>query len=275
MPSICSLFRAKKFQNTLLITYNKAQHSFSVTKFNSLLFFNMDNLDFNTLGTTRHDDLIVASLMRNVYLWMTAALVITGLCALLTAKSQAMITFLFTNPWAFIALVVAELALVFILSARIGKMSFETSTLMFIGYSALNGVMLSSIFIVYSLSSIATTFFICAGSFAVLAGIGTVTKKDLSVVGKFCYMAVIGLIIAAVVNMFLHNTLFDLLVSAIGVLIFAGLTAYDSQKIRQMLEMAGDVNEGTMKLALMGSLSLYLDFINLFLYLLRFFGRRD
>lgn len=238
----------------------------------------MENLDFNTLGTTRHDDAIVAGLMRNVYVWMTAALVITGLCALLTAKSQAMVTFLLTNSWAYIALMIAELVLVFILSARIGKMSFEKATLMFIGYSALNGVTLSSIFLVNSLSSIATTFFICAAMFATLAGIGTVTKKDLSAVGKFCYLAVIGLIIAAVVNLFLHNPLFDLIVSAIGVLIFAGLTAYDSQKIRQMLEMAGDVNsgsEGTMKLALMGSLSLYLDFINLFLYLLRFFGRRD
>ena len=232
----------------------------------------MDNLDFNSIESTRYSDSVVATLMRNVYIWMTLALVITGLTAMVTAKSEALMTFIFTNTWAFIALMILQLGLVFYFSARINRMSFSTATAVFILYSAITGLTFSSIFVVFSMSSIATTFFITAGMFAAMALVGSFTKKDLSGMGKFALMALIGLIIAGIVNMFLRNAMMDFIVSGIGVLVFAGLTAYDSQKIRQMLQMQSEINESTQKLALFGSLSLYLDFINIFLYLLRFFG---
>lgn len=232
----------------------------------------MNNLDFNSIESTRYSDTVVATLMRNVYIWMTLALVITGLTAMVTAKSEALMTFIFTNNWALIALMILQLGLVFYFSARINRMSFSTATAVFILYSAITGLTFSSIFVVFSMSSIATTFFITAGMFAAMALVGSFTKKDLSGMGKFALMALIGLIIAGIVNMFLRNAMMDFIVSGIGVLVFAGLTAYDSQKIRQMLQMQSEINESTQKLALLGSLSLYLDFINIFLYLLRFFG---
>ena len=232
----------------------------------------MNNLDFNSIESTRYSDSVVATLMRNVYIWMTLALVITGLTAMVTAKSEALMTFIFTNNWALIALMILQLGLVFYFSARLNRMSFSTATAVFIPYSAITGLTFSSIFVVFSMSSIATTFFITAGMFAAMALVGSFTKKDLSGMGKFALMALIGLIIAGIVNMFLRNAMMDFIVSGIGVLVFAGLTAYDSQKIRQMLQMQSEINESTQKLALLGSLSLYLDFINIFLYLLRFFG---
>ena len=229
-------------------------------------------MDFNSIESTRYSDSVVATLMRNVYIWMTLALVITGLTAMVTAKSEALMTFIFTNNWALIALMILQLGLVFYFSARLNRMSFSTATAVFILYSAITGLTFSSIFVVFSMSSIATTFFITAGMFAAMALVGSFTKKDLSGIGKFALMALIGLIIAGIVNMFLRNAMMDFIVSGIGVLVFAGLTAYDSQKIRQMLQMQSEINESTQKLALFGSLSLYLDFINIFLYLLRFFG---
>ena len=229
-------------------------------------------MDFNSIESTRYSDSVVATLMRNVYIWMTLALVITGLTAMVTAKSEALMTFIFTNNWALIALMILQLGLVFYFSARLNRMSFSTATAVFILYSAITGLTFSSIFVVFSMSSIATTFFITAGMFATMALVGSFTKKDLSGIGKFALMALIGLIIAGIVNMFLRNAMMDFIVSGIGVLVFAGLTAYDSQKIRQMLQMQSEINESTQKLALLGSLSLYLDFINIFLYLLRFFG---
>ena len=232
----------------------------------------MNNLDFNSIESTRYSDSVVATLMRNVYIWMTLALVITGLTAMVTAKSEALMTFIFTNNWALIALMILQLGLVFYFSARVNRMSFSTATAVFILYSAITGLTFSSIFVVFSMNSIATTFFITAGMFAAMALVGSFTKKDLSGMGKFALMALIGLIIAGIVNMFLRNAMMDFIVSGIGVLVFAGLTAYDSQKIRQMLQMQSEINESTQKLALLGSLSLYLDFINIFLYLLRFFG---
>ena len=232
----------------------------------------MNNLDFNSIESTRYSDSVVATLMRNVYIWMTLALVITGLTAMVTAKSEALMTFIFTNNWALIALMILQLGLVFYFSARLNRVSFSTATAVFILYSAITGLTFSSIFVVFSMSSIATTFFITAGMFAAMALVGSFTKKDLSGMGKFALMALIGLIIAGIVNMFLRNAMMDFIVSGIGVLVFAGLTAYDSQKIRQMLQMQSEINESTQKLALLGSLSLYLDFINIFLYLLRFFG---
>lgn len=215
------------------------------------------------------------SLFRQVYLWMAMALAITGMMALLVAGSPAMLSLIFSSKFSFLVLIVAEIALVWYLSARIERLSFTTATLMFIIYSLLNGAMLSSIFLLYTAASIATTFFVTAGTFGVMCVYGYVTKRDLTSIGNICLMAVIGLIIAGLVNIFLQSSMMSLIISGIGVLVFVGLTAYDTQKIKHLLVQEGlEVNDSTKKIALLGSLALYLDFINLFLYLLRFLGDR-
>ncbi|HBB07717.1 MAG TPA: hypothetical protein DCZ73_08150 [Bacteroides sp.] len=215
------------------------------------------------------------SLFRQVYLWMAMALAITGMMALLVAGSPTMLSLIFSSKLTFFALIIAEIALVWYLSARIERLSFTTATLMFIVYSLLNGAMLSSIFILYTATSIASTFFVTAGTFGVMCVYGYLTKRDLTSIGNICLMAVIGLIIAGLVNLFLQSSVMSLIISGIGVLVFVGLTAYDSQKIKQLLLQEGmEVNDSTKKIALLGSLTLYLDFINLFLYLLRFLGDR-
>ena len=200
----------------------------------------------------------------------------TALTAMLVAKSSLIYTMIM-NPGLLWGLIIAELALVFILSARIGKMSFFTSSLLFTIYSILNGVTLSSIFIVYTMTSIAATFFITAGMFGAMALWGYFTKKDLSKWGSIFFMLLIGLILATVVNLFLRSGAMGFIFSIVGVIIFTGLTAFDVNKIKQMLAQMQGFEEGDVvrKVALMGALTLYLDFINLFLYLLRFFGRRD
>ena len=213
------------------------------------------------------------TLMGKVYLWMTLALAVTGLTSLYVASSPGLVQSIFASRGTFWLLVIAELALVFILSARIMKMSFSTAGIMFALYSVLNGVTMSFIFIAYTSTSIATAFFVTAGMFAAMSFIGFVTKKDLSSFGSFFTMALIGLIIASVVNIFLNSSVMYWIITYVGVLLFVGLTAYDTQKLKQMLIEYGDeVNDSTQKLALIGSLSLYLDFINLFLYILRLFG---
>ena len=216
-----------------------------------------------------------ASLMRKVYVWMTLALVITGFTAYGVATSPGVLQLIFGNQILFWGMIIAELALVIGVSAAINRLSLTTATLMFILYSVINGALFSSIFLIYTASSIATVFFITAGTFGVMALIGYTTKTDLTSIGKYLFMALIGLIIATLVNMFIKSEGFTYILSYIGVLIFVGLTAYDSQKIKQMLLQAPDAGEGAQKLALLGALTLYLDFINLFIYLLRIFGRRE
>jgi len=213
------------------------------------------------------------ALMRKVYVWMTLALTITAITAYGVATSPALMGMIYGSRFAFFSLIIAELVLVIWLSARIQNLSLTTATLMFIVYSVINGATLASIFAFYSMSVIGQTFAVTAGTFGVMAVYGYFTKKDLTSWGRLLFMALIGLIIAGIVNMFLRNSMMDLVVSGIGVLVFVGLTAYDSQKIKQMLLMQEDASEGAQKVALMGALSLYLDFINLFLYLLRFMGR--
>ena len=212
---------------------------------------------------------VFSALMRKVYVWMAMALVITGVTAFGVATSPTLFMTLHKVMW---GLVIAELVLVFALSGAINRLSLGTATLMFIGYSVLNGAMLSSIFYVYEPMVIAKVFFITAGTFGVMAFYGYTTKKDLTSMGKILFMALIGLIIATVVNMFLKSPGFEYILSYIGVAIFIGLTAWDSQKIKEMLQTQYDMSEGAQKLALLGALTLYLDFINLFLYLLRIFG---
>ena len=213
------------------------------------------------------------ALMRKVYVWMTLALAITALTAYGVASTPALLTAIYTSKVLFWGLIIAELGLVFYVSARIQRLSLSTATLLFILYSIINGATLAFIFALYSTSIIVQTFVVTAGTFGAMAVYGYFTKKDLTSWGRLLLMALIGLIIAGVVNIFLHNSTMDLIISGIGVLVFVGLTAYDSQKIKQMLLMQEDMGETAQKVALMGALSLYLDFINLFLYLLRLFGR--
>lgn len=215
------------------------------------------------------------ALMRKVYLWMTMALVITGFTAYGVATTPGILMAIATNRILFFGLIIAEFALVIGLSAAINRLSLSMATLMFVLYSVINGATLSLIFVLYTMSSIASVFFITAGTFAVMALIGYTTKTDLTSLGKILFMALIGLLIATVVNLFLKSTGLQLIVSYIGVLVFVGLTAYDSQKIKHMLMTAEDAGETTQKIALLGSLTLYLDFVNLFLYLLRIFGKRE
>lgn len=238
---------------------------------------NYNNLEWGSVG---HDYELSASkafpvLMRKVYVWMTLALVITGITAYGVATSPGGMMTLAANRGLMFGIVIADFVLVMALSAAIHRMSLAVATLMFVVYSVLTGAMLSSIFMVYTMSSIANVFFITAGTFAAMAFVGYTTKKDLSSFGRILLMALIGLIIATVVNLFVKSSGLDLIISYAGVLIFVGLTAYDTQKIKQMLLSANEANETMQKIALLGALSLYLDFLNLFLYLLRIFGKKE
>lgn len=218
---------------------------------------------------------LTGMLFRKTYLWMTFALVITALSAMVVAKSPALIQMIYGNSFGIWAIVIAELALVWFLSARIMKMSLASAGLMFIVYSVLNGAMLSAILFAYSPACIYKTFFITAGTFASVSLFGYLTKKDLSRMGSIMFMALIGLIIATVVNIFVHSSMLDIIISYVGVIVFVGLTAWDTQKLKSLYEEAEEVNDSVLKMALLGALSLYLDFINLFLYLLRIFGRNE
>ena len=207
---------------------------------------------------------------------MTLALVMTGLTSYAVASSGLTSSLFETgNRTMLWVLMAAEVGLVWFLSARIAKMAFMTAGLLFALYAILNGVTLSVIFYAFSTDVILKAFLTTAGTFGAMSFIGLFIKKDLSMLGRVLSMAVIGLIIALVVNMFWGNSMFDFLISLAGVVIFTGLTAYDTQKIKYLVEQYSHMDEeSTMKVALMGSLTLYLDFVNLFLYLLRLFGRR-
>ncbi|MCQ2230809.1 MAG: Bax inhibitor-1/YccA family protein [Paludibacteraceae bacterium] len=215
------------------------------------------------------------TLFKNVYAWMALALVVTGLTAYYVANSPTILGMIFGSGAALIGLCIAQFALVIGLSAAINKISFTAAGIMFVVYSILTGITLSSILLVYTSESVALTFFVTAGTFGAMALYGTVTNKDLSGMGSILFMALIGLIIASVANWFFHSSGLAMIISYAGVLIFVGLTAYDAQKIKNMLSVYGsEVNEASMKIALMGSLELYLDFINLFLHLIRILGSR-
>ena len=234
-----------------------------------------DNYNRSYVSPGRDRSLSFPSLMRSVYIWMALALAVTGLTAMTIATQPQIVYAIFANRAIFWMLLLAELGMVIYLSARIMSMSFATAGIVFVVYALLNGVTLSSLFMAYTAESIAQTFFVTAGTFGAMAVIGFLVKRDLSAIGRFFYMALIGLIIATVANAFFHNSGLAMICNYAGVVIFSGLTAYDTQKIKNMLVQFGDRRDETvMKLALLGSLSLYLDFINRFLYLLRFLGNR-
>lgn len=211
--------------------------------------------EFGRASTAEH--------MKKVYTWMFFALLITAVIALFVSSNFASFAGLLGGPGLFV-LLIAELILVWVLAGRVHKMKPSTALALFIIYSVLNGVTLSTIFIVYTPESIANTFFITAAMFGALSVFGYTTKKDMSGLGTFFFMALIGLIIASIVNIFLASTGLAWLISIAGVLIFAGLTAYDTQMIKN--------DPYYRKHPVMGALNLYLDFINMFLHLLRFFG---
>ncbi len=210
--------------------------------------------------------------LAKVFNWMAIGLAVTGGVAFLTAES-GMARTLVASPLFFI-LVLAELGMVFYLSARIEKLQPGTATGLFLGYSILNGLTLSTIFLAYTHASIAGTFLVTAGMFGAMAVYGMVTKRDLSGMGSFMFMGLIGILLASVVNIFLKSSVLYWAISAIGVLVFVGLTAYDVQKIKNIGE-EGIMQQGDAAIrkgSIIGALALYLDFINLFLMLLRFFG---
>ena len=214
-----------------------------------------------------------ATLFRNVYLWMTMALALTALTAYTVAGSETLLQAIFSSRFVFLGLIVAELVLVFVLAANIMRMSFLTATLMFIAYSVVNGATLSTIFLVYDLGSIGLTFLVTAGMFGAMSLYGFVTGRDLSSWGNLLTMALVA-ILASVVNLFLRSEMLMWIVTYVGILLFVGLTAYDTQTIKRMIYSGAEVDEPMQKMALLGALSLYLDFINLFLYMLAG-GRRQ
>ncbi len=212
------------------------------------------------------------ALMRKVYVWMTLALVITGFTAFGIAENPGLVYTIVTNRLLFWGLIIGEFALVMAIYGAIGRLSATAATLLFVLYSIVNGATLSVIFLAYTMTSIASVFFITAGTFAVMAFIGYTTKIDLTSFGKMLMMGLIGIILATVVNIFIGSSMLNMMVSYVGVVVFVGLTAYDSQKIKNLLYQVDNMSEEAQKLALLGSLTLYLDFINLFLMLLRIFG---
>ena len=215
----------------------------------------------------------VSVYMRHVYQWMTAGLALTTVVAYGVAGTPAIRDAILGNSLVLILLVVAQFGLVIALSAAIHKLSAGAATGLFLLYSALTGAMLSSIFVVYPIASIGTAFLVTTGTFLAMTVYGTVTRRDLTGLGNFLFMGLIGIIIAMVVNIFLQSSMMNFIVSCLGVLIFTGLTAYDTQKLRRCGE-AAPLEDGTAirRGALLGALTLYLDFINIFLMLLQLFG---
>ena len=219
----------------------------------------------------------VNAFIRSVYNWMAIGLALTGFVAFYVYNTPALRDLIFGNMILFYGLIIAELALVFTISARVHKMQASTATALFVLYAVLNGATLSFIFIIYTRSSIASTFFVCAATFIVCSIYGWTTKRDLTSMGGFMMMGLIGIIIATLVNLFIRSSAMHMIIGYIGVLIFIGLTAYDTQHLKTMaVSQPADIGAGAVrKGAILGALKLYLDFINLFLMLLRILGNRE
>jgi FtsH-binding integral membrane protein len=214
-----------------------------------------------------------SSIISQVYAWMTAGLLVTGAVAAYTANSASLLRLIFGNPYMIWVLFIAEIAMVIGISAGIGRLAPGAATGLFLAYAALNGLTMSVIFLAYTRASIAMTFFITGGTFGVMSLYGYTTKRDLTRVGSLLFMALIGFVLASLVNLFLKSTALYWILTYAGVLIFIGLIAWDTQKIKALSQQATD-DTSARRIAILGSLMLYLDFINLFLLLLRIFGRR-
>jgi FtsH-binding integral membrane protein len=214
----------------------------------------------------------VSAFLKRVYGWMAAGLAITALVAFVVLGSPSLLQAVFGNRLLFFGLIIAQLGLVFFLSGRASALAPGTAALLFALYSALTGVTLSVVLLAYTGESVATTFVVTAGMFAALAAFGTITSRSLAGVGQFFFMGLIGLLLASVLGMFWQNDALQFLISVVGVLVFTGLTAYDAQRLRQMALAVPENQAGSVAIA--GALSLYLNFINLFLFMLRLAGGR-
>ena len=239
----------------------------------------MDNSQFPSQGQSVDEfygvghDSLVQRIVQRTFLWMTLGLAITGLASVYTVDSGLVFSMLGSNIFYF--LLIAEIALVWFLSARVMKLSLPVATGAFALYSVLNGVTLSPIFLIYTSESIATTFFVTSGTFGAMALYGYFTKRDLTKWGSLLFMVLIGVVIATLVNLFLKSETLMWIITYVGVVLFVALTAYDTQKVKLLANETKHDVELSKKASLLGALTLYLDFINLFLYLLRFFGRRN
>jgi uncharacterized protein len=218
------------------------------------------------------DSDVLATFLRGVYGWMCGGLAVTAMSAWLVASSPVLTGAIFGNRVLFWILALAQLGIVFTLSARVDRMAPRTASLLFVAYSALTGVTLSAILLVFTGESVFATFAVTAGMFGTLALYGTVTRRSLSGLGQFLFMGLVGLVLASIVGIFWHNDGFQFLISFIGVILFAGLTVYDAQRLKSLAfaTSTGPTSGAT----IVGALALYLDFINLFLFLLRFLGNR-
>jgi hypothetical protein len=230
--------------------------------------------DFRTATRTETSVSAVNAYMRGVYQWMTIGLGLTAVVAYAMLSSPSAMETLGANPALFFGLIIGELLLVVAISGAINKMSAATASGLFLLYSGLNGVTLSAILLLYTGASVFSTFLVCAGMFGAMSVYGMTTKKDLTSMGSFLFMGLMGIIIASIVNIFLQSPAMHFVISGVGVLVFTGLTAYDTQKLKAMgesapMDDATAVRRGT----ILGALTLYLDFINLFLMLLRFMGQ--
>ncbi len=220
----------------------------------------------------------VASLQQNffnrVYGWMTLALLITGFSAMYVVSSHSLVSLIFGNPMILFGLIILELIAVFTLASAVHRLSVSTATWVFVGYSILNGITLSGLLLMYTGASVFLAFFITSATFLVMTIYGYTTKADLTEMGKLMFMGLIGIIIASLANLFFRSPAIDWIVSYVGVAVFIGLTAYDTQKLKAMLADASDSNM-FQKYAILGALTLYLDFINLFIMILRIVGNRN
>ena len=233
----------------------------------------MNNTSTDNISLQQANEKISQRFIAAVYGWMVAALAISGIAAFAVFNSETLLYFIFGSRFTFLGLIIAELALVFFLSAGIRKMSFPVAAASFVIYSIINGLTLSSVLFVYTGTSIVRIFVITALMFGAMSVYGATTKSSLQSAGKYLMMALIGLIIASLVNIFMRSSSLDWLISFVTVGVFTGLTAYDSQKITTAARYAQD-NEDFKKVAIIGALELYLDFVNIFLALLRLFGKR-
>ena len=230
-----------------------------------------EHSDVLTSASSR-DEAVLAEFLRGVYGWMGAGLVVTALTAWLVASSPSIAQAIFTNRLLFWAIVIAQFGIVITLSARVQTLAAGTASALFLLYSALTGVTLSFVLLLYTGESVASTFVITAGMFGALALYGTMTRRNLSGVGQFMFMGLIGLVLASLVGMFWQNDGLQFMISLVGVVVFAGLTVWDAQRLKA-LAFATNTG-GTSAVAIVGALALYLDFVNLFLFLLRFLGGR-
>ena len=222
--------------------------------------------------TSASDADVLSAFLRGVYGWMCAGLAVTAATAWFVASSPSVATAIFSNRLIFWAVVIAQFGIVITLSARVQTLAGSTASALFIAYSALTGVTLSSVLLLYTGESVASTFVVAGGMFGALALYGTVTRRDLGAFGQFFFMGLVGLVLASVIGIFWHNDGLQFMISFVGVLVFSGLTVYDAQRLKSMALATG--GGPTSAVTVVGALVLYLDFINLFLFLLRFLGGR-